>query len=125
MPSYTQDLALVISNGVLQNSSDVFNILDPDSGGASTFSVKLSADGLEPATHWGAYTILEVDTYNHLKNDTTQQFKTYVDEVAALRGRTPVGSVTAFKNNLQMSDEGESFWSFIAGLGLQQVQTPV
>lgn len=45
---------LVVSNGVLQNSSDVFNILYTDTGGASTFSVKLSANGLDPATHWAA-----------------------------------------------------------------------
>ena len=125
MPTYTQDIALVISNGVKQNSSDVFNILDPDSGGASTFSVKLSATGLEPVTHWGAYTVLEVETRDHLLNDTTTQFKDYVNLKAAERGRTPVGSVTAFKNNVQISAEGENFWSFIAGLGLQRVAEPV
>lgn len=125
MTQYTQDIGLVISNGVFQNSSDVFNILDPDSGGAATFSVKLSANGLEPVTHWGAYTVLEVATRDHLRDDTVTEFKAYVDEVSAIRGRTPVGSVTAFKNNVQMSTEGENFWSFIAGLGLQRVQDPI
>ena len=44
---------LVISNGVFKNASDVFNILDDDSGGANTFTVKLNATGLEadPVTH--------------------------------------------------------------------------
>ena len=125
MTVYTQDHALVISNGVKQNSSDVFYILDKDSEGQNTFSVKLSANGLEPVTHWGAYTVLEVETRDHLLNDTVQEFKDYVNLKAAERGRTPVGSITAFKNNVQISAEGENFWSFIAGLGLQRVAEPV
>jgi hypothetical protein len=123
MPTYTQDLNLIISNGVLQNSSDVFNILDPDSGGANSFTVKLSANGLEPVTHWGCRTILEQATYDALTTMGTTEFKDYVNQMAAIRGRQPVGSVTAFKNNLQI-DAGD-FWAFIATLGLQRVQDPI
>jgi hypothetical protein len=47
---------LVVSNGVLANSSDVFGILDPDTGGASTFTVPLSANGQLPATDWACRT---------------------------------------------------------------------
>jgi hypothetical protein len=114
---------LVVSSGVLQNSSDVFTILDPDTGGASTFSVKLSANGLLPATHWAAYTYLESDVYNALTNMTTTQFKAFVDAKAAEYGRTPVGSVTAFKNNVQIGGKGDP-WAFIAGLGLLIVIEP-
>jgi hypothetical protein len=119
--------AIIISNGVLQNSSDVFNILDSDTGGASTFSVKLNATGLhtDPTTHWGAYTYLEADVYNALTTMTVQQFKTFVDQKAAERGRTPVGSVTAFKNNVQISTEGESFWDYLTTIGLKMVQEPL
>ena len=121
MATYSRPVCLVVSNGVLQNSSDVFTILDPDTGGANTFTVKLSANGLEPVTHWGCRTVLEVATLDHLRNDTTSEFKAYVDEVSAIRGRQPVGSVTAFKNNVQISAEDGNFWTFIAGLGLQRV----
>ena len=114
---------LVISEGVLKNGSDVFNILDPDSGGAATFSVALSADGQLPATHYAACTMLEEATYNALVNMTTTEFKAYVDQVAAERGRTPVGSITAFKGSLQIG--GADPWAFIASLGLQVVQEPV
>lgn len=109
---------LVISNGVFQNSADVFNILDTDEGGRQTFSVRLSNDGGTTLTHWAAYTTLEPATYDALKNMTTQQFKTYVDQQAAIKGRTPVGSVTAFKGNLQMSAANADPWAYIASLGL-------
>lgn len=112
---------LVISAGVLANSSDVFNILDPDSGGASTFTVPLSANGLAPASHYAARTLLEEATYDALKNMTTTQFKAYVDQMAALRGRTPVGSITAFKGSLQMSAADADPWAYIASLGLKRI----
>lgn len=116
---YVGPLNLIVPEGVLKNSSDVFTILDPDSGGASTFSVALSSDGSSPATHYGTRTFLEEATFNALQNMTVQEFKAYVDEVATLRGREPVGSITAFKNSA-MIDEGD-FWSFAAANGLRPV----
>jgi hypothetical protein len=115
---------LVISNGVLQNSSDVFNILDPDSGGSATFTVPLSASGLAPITHYASHTMLEQATYDALATMTTTQFKAYVDQMQVQRGRTAVGSVTAFKNSLQMSVAGANPWTYLASLGLQRVATP-
>lgn len=109
---------LVISNGVFQNSADVFNTLDSDSGGSKTFSVRLSNDGGTTLTHWAAYTELSPETYNALKNMTVTQFKAYVDQMATQKGRTPVGSVTAFKGNLQMSAANAAPWAYIASLGL-------
>lgn len=117
--SYVGPYSLVVPAGVLQNSSDVFNILDPDSGGASTFSVRLSADGNEPATYFGARTLLESATYDALVNMTVTQFKAYIDQLSAQRGRTPVGSVTAFKNSLQIGPP--DFWTFVASLGLKPI----
>ena len=113
---------LVISNGVLKNGSDVFNILDDDTGGAGTFSVKLNATGLEadPVTHWACRTPLQADVYNALTNMTTTQFKAFVDAKAAEKGRTPVGSITAFKNDLKIN--AGDFWAFIGSLGLKIVQ---
>lgn len=116
---------LVISNGVYQNSADVFNLIDKDEGGKQTFSVKLSSDGGTTQTHWAAYTTLEPDAYNALKNMTVQQFKAYVDQLAVTRGRTPAGSVTAFKNNLQMSAANSDPWAYIASLGLVAFNAPM
>ena len=115
-------LNLLIPTGVLKNGSDVFTILDPDSGGANTFSVALSADGSAPATYYAARTYLEQDTFDALQNMTVTEFKTFVDAKATERGREPVGSITAFKNAL-LIDSGE-FWPFIAGQGLQSVIVP-
>jgi hypothetical protein len=122
--SYIGPFCLVVASGVLQNSSDVFTILDPDSGGAATFSVPLSANGALPASHYGARSLLQDTTHNALTTMNTTQFKAYVDQVAAERGRTPVGSVTAFKNNVQISAANANFDTFIGSLGLQRVQAP-
>ncbi len=118
--SYIGPFNLAVPVGVLANSSDVFTILDPDSGGAATFSVPLSANGLNPPTHRGARSMLEAATHNALTTMTTTQFKAYVDQVAATRGRTPVGSVTAFKNSLLISGN-QSFGAFLTAHGLQRI----
>jgi hypothetical protein len=121
MPQYSPPVCLVVSSGVLQNSSDVFGIIDPDTGGAASFSVQLSANGALPVTHWGCRTQMEVESLQHLRNDSTTQFKAYVDQKAAQFGRQPIGSVTAFKNNVQISADDADFWQFVAGLGLQRI----
>jgi hypothetical protein len=112
---------MLVPVGVIQNSSDVFSILDPDSGGSATFTVRLSANGLEPATYYGARTMLEQSTVNALTTMSTTQFMDYVNQLAAQRGRNPVGSVTAFKNSLLMG-QGD-FWAFVAANGLQRIVT--
>ena len=133
--AYTGRIPLVIANGVKQNGSDVFGVIDPDSGGAATFSVALSADGQLPATHWGTLTPLQTsgDTTDYTTWDTYEafteaananSFKEYVDRRAAEYGRTPVGSVTAFFNAMRnggMGAEGQDFDAFIASLGLQRI----
>lgn len=121
--AYVGPFTLLIPAGVKQNSSDVFAILDPDSGGAATFSVPLSANGQAPATYFGARTWLEEATADALMNMTTQQFLTYVKGLAAQRGRAQVASATAFKNALLM-DNTMGFWEYIASQGLQQVVQP-
>jgi hypothetical protein len=120
--TYVGPFTLIEPIGVVQNSSDVFNILDPDSGGAATFRIRLSASGAEPATHVAARTMLEAATYDALVNMTVQQFKAYVDQVATQRGRTPVGSITAFKNNLVIGSA--NFAEALAAAGLKRIETP-
>lgn len=133
---FTARIPLVISAGVRQNGSDVFAVIDPDSGGALTFSVPLSADGSEPATHWAAYTRLPTssattdyttwDTFEAFTEaDNANQFKQYVDRRANEYGRAPVGSVTAFFNAMRnggMGAQGQGFDGFIGSLGLQRVE---
>ncbi len=125
MTDWTGRYGIVVSNGVLKNSSDVFHILDPDTGGAETFSVPLNASG-DPAddvTHWAAYTPLPVEVRDALLYMSTTEFKDYVDQRAQKFERDPVGSVTAFKNDAQFSAEGQDIWEFLASLGLQRVQS--
>ena len=124
MTEYTDKVTLVISNGVYKNASDVFNVLDDDSGGARTFSVRLSSDGGATVTHRGACTPLPVDVDNALRNFTTQQIKDFVNAKATQKGRTPVGSITAFPNNLVMSEPGADPLAHIASLGLVLYEDP-
>jgi hypothetical protein len=115
---------MVISEGVKKNASDVFNILDLDEGGAKTFSVPLNATGLstDPITHWAARSHLEAATHHALTQMSNTQLKAYVDAIAAAKGRTPAGSITAFPSSFQI-DDGD-FWQFIASLGLKLIQDP-
>lgn len=116
---YMGPFILVISNGVKANSSDVFAIIDPDSGGGETFSSQLQAIG-DPATvEWACSTLLPDDVYTALTTMTVQEFKDFVNLKAEEYGRDPVGSVTAFKNNVRISEAGENFELFIASLGLE------
>lgn len=123
--AYLGPFCMVISAGVKQNGSDVFNILDPDSGGGNTFSVPLSANAALPATHFGCRSMLEAATHNALTTMGTTQFKAYVDALQVQRGRQAVGSITAFKNNIQISAANGNFNTFIASLGLQRVADPL
>lgn len=112
---------MIVQSSVLANSSEIFAVLDPDAGGAATFSVALSPNGQANATAYACRTYLEDRTYNALKNMSVSEFKTYCDEIAAERGRTAPNNVTAFKNGVVL-DEGD-FWSFVEAQGLKPVQS--
>jgi len=118
---------MVISNGVKKNASDVFNVLDLDGGGAATFSVPLNASGraADAVTHWAAYSPLEAATHTALTTMDNTQLKDYVNAMAALKGRTPVGSITAFPNSVVVSAAGANPFDFIAAQGLKLIQEPI
>lgn len=115
---------LVISNAAYANSADVFNVLDADTGGRNTFSVKVSNDGGTTLTNWMAYTTLSPETYDAIRNMSVAQFSAYVDQMAAQKGRTPVGSSAEFKNSVQMSETNTNPWAYIASLGLAPWSDP-
>lgn len=123
MATYLGPFNLLLPAGVKQNGSDVFNILDPDGGGAATFSVPCAVGGIAPVTFWGARSLLEEATHNALTAMTTQQFKDYVDALAVTRGRQPVGSITAFKNALIIGDGAVNFLSFLTANGVTRIVT--
>lgn len=120
--SWVGPIALIVTEASLLNSSEVFNVIDEDDGGAATFSVQLSPNGQANATHWACYTYLRPDVEAALRNMTTTQFKAFVDAKAAERGRTAPNNVTAFKNSLAMGVAGGDFWAFVAAQGLKPVE---
>jgi hypothetical protein len=113
---------MILSEATLANSSEIFAVLDPDAGGAATFSVALSPSGAANATHWGCSTYLEQRTYDALTAMNTTQFKAYCDQIAAERGRVAPNNVTAFKNGVVIGNVGEWFWDFATAEGLKPVQ---
>lgn len=118
---YTDNVALIIPNGVKQNGSDCFAIIDPDAGGASTFSVPLRTKGeTGGATFWGANTPLLEDAYLALRDMTTNDFKDYVNQLGGERGRGSVAGAS-FKNSLLMGLPGENFWAFVDANNLELV----
>ena len=117
--AFVGPFTLIVPVGVLQNSGEVFNILDPDNGGTDTFIVPLSANGQAPATHYAARTQLEESAYNALTNMSVTEFKTYIDQLATERGRTPTGSITAFKNSLVIGPA--DFNTAVTTAGLQRI----
>ena len=112
---------MIIAESVKNNSAEIFGVLDPDTGGAATFSVALSPSGNANATHYACRTYLEDRTYNALKNMNVTEFKAYCDQIAAERGRVAPNNVTAFKNGVVL-DEGD-FWSFVAAQGLKPINS--
>ncbi len=113
---------LIVTEAALTNSGEVFNVLDDDVGGTKTFSVGLSPSGSANATHWAAYTYLQPDVENALRNMDVTAFKAFCDQKAAEKGRVAPNNVTAFKNSLQMSAAGENPWTFITSKGLKIVE---
>jgi len=113
---------MILPESVKLQSSEIFFVLDPDAGGAATFSVALSPSGAANATHWGCSTYLEQRTYDALTTMNTTQFKAYCDQVAAERGRVTPNNVTAFKNGVVIGQVGEWFWDFATANGLKPVQ---
>lgn len=120
--SYTERKSLVIPNGVRQNGADCWAVLDPDSGGAKTFSVALEEIADPTKTWWGTLTPLEVETYEALTTMSTTTFKDYVNSLAVERERGQV-SGAAFLNSLEIG--GPDFWGFIASMGLQRVAVEI
>lgn len=115
-------ITMIVTEAALLNSSEVFNVLDDDTGGSKTFSVALSPTGQPNATHWAARTYLQEDVEDALRNMDVTQFKAFVDQKAAEKNRVSPNNVTAFFNSLVMSPVGADAWAFVESQGLKIVQ---
>lgn len=100
-------------------AEDVGRIIDPDSGGTFTFSVRLSSDGQEPATHYACRTFLSQETHQALTQLDAAQLKSFLDQMALDRGRETVGDIGGWPYSL-IVDDGD-FYQFIAGQNLEVV----
>lgn len=92
-------------------------VIDYDSGGVFTFSVKLSGDGQEPATHYACRTYLSEQTHQALTQLDASQLKALLDQMAMDRGREQVGDITGWPYSLIINSD--DFHQFIADQSLQ------
>lgn len=111
----------IVEDAFVANANDITRVLDPDSGGAETFKVPLSPDGQLPITQWAASLYIGEELLTILKTYTAAEFKVYLDNLAAERGREPVSEVTAFPDHLKIFDDGRSHWDVFAAESLQRV----
>ncbi|MEF3074114.1 hypothetical protein V2P20_03660 [Methylobacter sp. Wu1] len=116
-----QKVIFIVEDAFVANARDITRVLDPDSGGAETFQVPLSSDGQPPVTHWAAGLELSEGLLTILKTYTASEFKVYLDNLAAERGREPIAEVTAFPDHIRIYDDGRSHWEVFAVESLQRV----
>lgn len=107
---------MVIPDVVKADTDAIFAILDPDVGGADSFTVPLSSNGTS-ITHWGCYTRMIRDSYVALTTFSNNDFKTYVDGLKP-DNTVPLGTIQSFKQRVELGGENEDFWQFVASLGL-------
>lgn len=117
MADYTNRIAIIIPANVKPDTDAIFSILDPDVGGANSFTVPLSSDGGNSITHWAAYTRMIQNSYTALTTFSNNDFKNYVDDLKP-DNSVPLGTIQSFKQRVLLGAEGQDFWEFVAAQGL-------
>lgn len=114
--AFTQRVAIIIPATNKADADAVFGLLDPDVGGADSFTVALTANG-NTLSHWAAYTRMEQASYNALTTMNNNQFKNYIDTLKPTQ-TIPLGTVQSFKQSVILGAEGQDFWEVVAANGL-------
>ena len=122
--AYTDRAPIIIPDGAKNNADAVFSILDPDSGGAASFSSPVALLG-NPLLRvgWASYSQMEQETFDALTGLSNNAFLSYVNALATERGRLAVGSVLQFKNAAIVGVPGEGFWEFLTTKDYVVVET--
>lgn len=121
--AYTDRIPFVIPAINKSDADAVFATMDPDFGGAGSFSVPLNATGAGNPTHWGSYGPVETGAYAALTG-TNAALKAYLDSRPAKSGITPpsLGVVQSFKQTALLGAPGQNFWAFLTANGLKRVE---
>lgn len=110
---------LLIAAEHVHIAEDIGRVIDPDTGGSFTFSIRLSLDGHEPPTHWACRTYLSEQTHQALTTLDSNQLKTLLDQLATGRGYELVGDITGWPYSLVI-DDGD-FYQFISDQFLKMI----
>lgn len=120
---YSARVVLIIPDKSLEQFSNVFGILDPDSGGRDTFSIPLSATGKGRPTHWGAFTALEQDTKEALQTYSKKRFETFVRGKASRR-RQILPKENVEKTDLIVAEvPRDGFEAYLKTIGLKVIMS--
>lgn len=85
MTAYTEHRVIIIPATMQERANAVGHILDPDTGGARSFIVGLSASG--PATHYVCSTLYTEPTAALLDNPDATQMHAALQQLAIARNR--------------------------------------
>lgn len=137
MTQYTGHYPLVISDAVKSNANATWDLIDTDTGGYATFSVPLSPSGSPNPTHWGTYTMLDVECLEALQGRpsapdpvtgavtytpyTNAEFTAFLQARSIKLGRPMPNNPGQFRAQFSMGKEYQNFYDFLAELGLQRV----
>ena len=113
---------LIIPADILDASNRLSAIIDPDTGGAETFTIGFSADGSEPASHYGTQSMVAPQYVQLLQLGDPAYVQAALEALATEYGRDmptteDCGAFTA----AVIVRPGEDLMSVAAELGLVRV----
>ena len=129
--NWTGNIPMSISDTLKTKANEVWNLIDPDQGGANTFSVPLSPSGSPNPTACGTMTLLERERYDALAGTpqpdgsrvalTNAEFTAFLQARSVKLGRPIPSNANSFRPQFKIGVEGQDFDAFLAASGLQRV----
>lgn len=118
---FTEPIIIIITTGYLSQISSITQILDPDVGGVSTFTVPLSTTGFFPATHWCCSAVLHDNLYVALTTLTDTDLLSWINSKAIEKNLEMVPNVEP-RVDLQMFYD-KTFDEVLTITGLQRIES--
>ena len=113
---------LIIPADILDESNRLSAIIDPDTGGAETFTIGFSSDGFEPASHYGTQSMMAPQYVELLQLGDPVYVQGALEMLATEYGREPpvTEDCVVFTAGVIVRP-GEDLMSVAAELGLVRV----
>lgn len=121
MTAYTEHRVIIIPAAMQERANAVGHVLDPDTGGARSFTVGLSVSG--PATHYVCSTLYTEPTAALIEDPDASSMHAALHQLAADRGREyalSLEEIQALRDSMEISSLPLA--EVMANEGLQFVQ---